>query len=308
MADGILGVSVWQALQSQSTNTNGTTQNKPVEEKKSKPVRFVAIGDTGSGQKEQIEVARQLEKRLDENPYSFKLMLGDNVYPDGNPNDFQGRYFGPYEALSKRGVQTFPVLGNHDVRKGNGPAHLAAYFPKQGDPENKEYFSRSGSQYTFTRGDVQFFALDTNGGIDQKEHDWLENELKMSKAKWKVAYAHHPIYSSGYHGSSSRLKKQLEPLLKQYGVDAYLAGHDHNGEYFKDDPQFGGVLHLISGGGGAPTRACRSTREKASENCFDKNHYLDITIDGDTLTYRFVDKDGVQIEEKTIRKVQPSRK
>ena len=100
--------------------------------------------------------------------------------------------------------------------------------------------------YTFKPKDnVRIFALDSNY-MDKTQLDWLEKELAASGSDWKIAFFHHPIYSSGgRHGSDEELRAQLEPLFLKYGVDAVFMGHEHFYERIK--PQKG-IYYFISGG------------------------------------------------------------
>ena len=43
---------------------------------------------------------------------------------------------------------------------------------------------------------VRFFALDSNY-MDRQQIEWLEKELSNSASDWKIAFFHHPLYSSG---------------------------------------------------------------------------------------------------------------
>src|SRR5262249_14105185 len=108
--------------------------------------------------------------------------------------------------------------------------------------------------YTFVAGPIQFFALDTQE-VSQKQLNWFEEELRKSRSTWKVVYAHHPIFSDGYHGDNSALKDQLFPVLKNR-VDIYLAGHEHDMQHLKP---VDGVHFVISGGGGRELRPPRAT-------------------------------------------------
>jgi hypothetical protein len=100
--------------------------------------------------------------------------------------------------------------------------------------------------YTFTKGSARFFVLDSNY-MDQAQCKWLEEQLSRSNDHWKVAYFHHPLYSSGgRHGSETDLRAQVEPLFIKYGVDIVFAGHEHFYERIK--PQKG-IYYFIEGGG-----------------------------------------------------------
>ena len=51
------------------------------------------------------------------------LHTGDVVYPAGQERHYDRRFFAPYRNLIKT-VPVFPVLGNHDVMRGDGTAFL----------------------------------------------------------------------------------------------------------------------------------------------------------------------------------------
>ena len=106
---------------------------------------------------------------------------------------------------------------------------------------------RGQRYYTFKQDNVQFFALDTNYNADWSiQLPWLERSLANSKAAWKIVYAHHPLYSSGIHGSSRELIAKLSPLFARYGVQLYLNGHDHN---YERTETIGGTTYITCGAG-----------------------------------------------------------
>src|SRR6185295_19397628 len=55
---------------------------------------------------------------------------------------------------------------------------------------------------------------------------WLEASLAASKAPWKLAFGHHPVYSGGQHGDTRELVTTLGPLFEKYGVQMSVYGHD----------------------------------------------------------------------------------
>src|SRR2546428_14185166 len=85
--------------------------------------------------------------------------------------------------------------------------------------------------------------------MDKPQLDWVESELKKSSSEWKIAFFHHPLYSSGKtHGSSLDLRSQLEPLFMKYGVSVVFAGHDHFYELVKGQ---NGIYYWVSGSRGS---------------------------------------------------------
>src|SRR6185369_696999 len=93
---------------------------------------------------------------------------------------------------------------------------------------------------------VEFFMLDSND-MDARQVTWLDSALQKSPAIWKIPVFHHPIYSSGSHGSDVALRKVVEPIFVQRGVKVAFSGHDHI--YQRVTPQQG-VQYFVSGAGG----------------------------------------------------------
>ncbi len=244
--------------------------------------RFVAMGDWGAGTPFQKDVASQLIKRYKESPYQAVLLLGDNIYPDGNIKKHGKAYFTDlYASLIDESVQFIVALGNHDVLAGH-------------QDDQKRFFKMPGYYYQVHKPVVDFFVIDSNRfEKDDVQQRWLSNALQASKAPWKVVMGHHPIYSSGEHGLNAGLRKTLEPILVKGKADLYLAGHDHEYERFQPVQ---GVQHLVSGGGGAYLRNFEKplpgslVRVKA-------HHFMDFDACANQLTLRVISKTGEVIDQ-----------
>lgn len=223
-----------------ATSKTTTTSHLPLPEgaPPAGTVRFAAFGDMGTGDEKQLAIARLLGEFQQQRPYDTVLMLGDNIYPDGNPRDLPAKFERPYAELLQQGINFYAVLGNHDVRKGR-QAQI-----------NYQPFNMGGrAYYSFVKGEglVEFFGLDTTD-YDEAQAQWFESALRESKAQWKIAFFHHPLYSSAdAHGSDLKLRARIEPLLVKYGVAAAFSGHDHT--YERTTPQQG-VQYFVSGAGG----------------------------------------------------------
>ncbi len=203
--------------------------------------RFAALGDVGTGNIGQLAIADVMNDYYQQYPFKLVLMAGDNIYEDGDIRRVGATFSKPYHFLRKQEVPFYAVLGNHDVRTNNGI-----------DQVNFASFNMRGRYYTFTQDIIQFFALDTTNsdGDWAAQLDWLENNLAKSTATWKIVFGHHPLYSSGIHGSSDELIDELSPLFARYGVQFYLNGHDHN--YERTEPIEGTTYLTV--GAGAKTR------------------------------------------------------
>jgi predicted MPP superfamily phosphohydrolase len=239
-----------QIIKASKNNTNQVNQVPINKSKKEKSLfRFVSVADTGTGAKGQYEVAKAMTKYHSKNPYSLVVLAGDNIYNNGEIEKINAVFERPYAELLKKGVKFQACLGNHDIRTDNG------------NPQVKYAgFNMNGRYYTYTREQMQFFVLDTNGNADMKTQlVWLETELSKSKAAWKVVYGHHPIYSSGHYGDNQVFIESFTPIFQKYNVQLYINGHEHNYERTK---VINGTTYLVCGAG-AGTRPVGKNKRTA---------------------------------------------
>src|SRR6202162_5163469 len=199
---------------------------------KPKSVHFAVIGDSGTGEKEQYEVAQQMAKYRDKFPFDVVLMLGDNIYGGDSPADFKAKFEDPYKPLLDAGVKFYASLGNHDNPNQR--------FYKPFNMGEKRY-------YNFKNGNVEFFALDSTY-MDPQQLDWLGKQIEDSRSQWKICYFSYPPYSHAkFHGPDNDLRARLEPIFQKAGVNVVLAGHEHVYERLK--PQKG-IYYFVLGNAG----------------------------------------------------------
>src|SRR5579862_4285591 len=78
-------------------------------------VRFAVIGDSGTGDSFQKDVAQKMIQARAKFPFDFVVMLGDNIYGGHSPQNFTAKFEQPYKALlNGAGVKFYACLGNHD--------------------------------------------------------------------------------------------------------------------------------------------------------------------------------------------------
>ena len=96
----------------------------PIQTEKKGVIKFGVIGDTGTANLDQQEVADSLAKICSIEGCDLVLMLGDNFYPEGLKT-LEDPLFtkGSLDIYRELKIPFFPVLGNHDV-KGNVQAQL----------------------------------------------------------------------------------------------------------------------------------------------------------------------------------------
>jgi predicted MPP superfamily phosphohydrolase len=252
-------------------------------------IKFIAIGDFGTGDDNQTGIAAQMLRDHKTSPLDFVIAVGDNIYPDGGGRHFVKKFERPYGGLIREGVKFHAVLGNHDVRDGRGDQ---CHYP---------LFNMNGQcYYTVKKGDglAEFFMIDSTA-FDMTQAGWLEGVLKESTAKWKIAVFHHPIYSSaGEHGSDLGLRSRIEPLLSRYGVNVVLSGHDHTYERVK--PQQG-VQYFVTGAGGKVRPGDVNMRSPFRAMSYDQdNHYLQMVIEDQQINFQTIARSGAVIDRGTI--------
>ena len=78
---------------------------------KSGSVRFAAIGDMGTGEPAQYEVAQRMLQFHQKFPFNFVIMLGDNIYGGKSPAELQKKFEIPYKPLLDAGRAVLRGLG-----------------------------------------------------------------------------------------------------------------------------------------------------------------------------------------------------
>ena len=249
----------------------------------SKSVRFAVIGDSGTGNRQQYEVAEEMEAYRQKVGFDFVIMLGDNIYGGHQPRDFHKKFELPYHDLLQAGVKFYASLGNHD-----DPNQERLYKP----------FNMDGHRYySFKKGDVEFFALDSNY-MDPAQLSWIEQSLKDSKAKWKIAYFHHPLYSNGkMHGADLDLRTRLTPLFRQYGVNAVFSGHEHI--YERISPEDSTYYFILGNSGKLETHDFASSQ--GMNKGFDTDRvFMLVEVAGDQLYFQTITRTGKTIDAGNI--------
>ena len=246
-------------------------------------VRFVAIGDTGTGTSKQHELANVMLQSHAAVGFDTVLMMGDNMYGGEGPKDYKNKFENVYRPLLDQKVKFYASLGNHD--------EPAQRFYQHFNMDGKEY-------YRFTRGNVAFYALNSNY-LDKKQLDWLNSELAKDTSDWKIAFFHHPPYSSGgKHGSDKQVREVLEPIFMKYHMNVVLTGHDHFYERVK--PQKG-IYYFVSGAGGKLRPGDVKDRSPLTDKAYDKDmSFMLIEIVKDQMYFQVLTRTGETVDSGVI--------
>jgi Calcineurin-like phosphoesterase len=218
--------------------------------------------------------------------------VGDNIYGNDSVGDYQRKFELPYKPLLDAGVKFYAALGNHD-----NPNQRNYGLFNMGGQRYYTFRASPGGLGKLTSGGVRFFAIDSNY-LDKPQLDWLEKELSSSGSDWKIAFFHHPLYSSGQtHGSSLESRAVLEPIFLKHGVSIVLTGHDHIYERIK--PQQG-IYHWVVGSSGS-LRKGDLTRTNMTEKGFDQDYvFMLAEITGDDFHFAALSRTGAVVDSGVV--------
>lgn len=248
-------------------------------------LKFAVLGDFGDGSRRQYDVADLMARRRATFSFELVTLVGDNMYGSQAPRDYERKFAVPYKPLLDAGVKFYAALGNHD--------ELGQRFYEPFNMDGRRYYS-----FKAPKEDVRFFAIDSTYLVPE-QLTWLEAELKGSNEDWKIAYFHHPPYSSGNrHGSDETVRETLEPLFVKYNVSVVFNGHDHFYERVK--PQQG-IVYFVVGSGGKLRRGNIDRRSPLIASGFDAdNAFLIVEIDGDEMFFNAVSRAGQVVDSGVI--------
>lgn len=234
---------------------------------------FLTFGDWGRrGQRDQLDVAKQMGLAGTALRVPFVVSLGDNFYDYGVASTDDRHWKESFEDVYVAPSLQVPwnvILGNHDYR-GNCQAQIDYSSRSSRWRMPARYFSRTENipggksilmVYTDTSPFLKAYAKDWLMGPNVRSQDaarqleWIDRTLAESKADWKIVLGHHPIYSGGEHGDTPELIGSFLPLFRRHGVHVYFNGHDHDLQH-----QEAGGIHFFCVGAGSTVRPIKSEK------------------------------------------------
>ncbi|CAL4913480.1 unnamed protein product [Urochloa decumbens] len=271
---------------------------------------LLVVGDWGrKGAHNQSRVAEQMGKVGEKLDIDFVVSTGDNFYGTGltgvDDQAFEQSFTDIYTAKSLQ-KPWYLVLGNHDY-KGDALAQLSPVLRKI---DSRFICMRS---FIVNTEIADFFFIDTTPlqlkywtHPKRNHYDWrgvsprekyianllkdLDEAMKKSTAKWKIAIGHHTMRSVSHHGDTEELLQLLLPILKANGVDFYINGHDHCLEHIssRDSP----IQYFTSGGGSKAWRGFFKPNEDSLKFFYDGQGFMSLQLNQDQADFIFYDVDG----------------
>lgn len=212
----------------------------------SKEVVFevILVGDSGNIKRSQPdELLELLKNHLPSNKQSSVIFLGDNVYPQGLPDeghrlrkDAEAVLNKHHEALQDYEGKVIFISGNHDWNKGKSDGieyvlrqekyinklfdHKSYFVPENGCPGPTEININEhlviiaiNTQWWVQKG---FRPIGKNNGCDvESEADFFEKldaTLAKNAGKRILVIGHYPLYSYSLHGGKYKFKHHLFPF------------------------------------------------------------------------------------------------
>lgn len=281
---------------SENNNWSNKAEFK-TESAKAGPFSFIYFGDTHKSP----HWGELINKAYNRFPEAAFYSIGGDLVSTGLHRDDWDQLF-EYSSDVIKNRPLMSTLGNHDDQNGLGAKMYTDLFdlPKN-SPENlpEEY------TYSFKYGDALFLMLASTLPI-KEQTAWLEDQLKHSTEKWKIAMFHFPPYS--YEEDYAVIRKEWCSLFDKYHVDLVFSGHVHY--YMRSKPMYAekpvkdpadGTIYVISIA--VPNRDRPMKEENFVDFRFAGEHlYQKIDINGDELLFNAYNIDGKILDSFEINK------
>lgn len=260
-------------------------------------VTIGVIGDYGCGCFAESDVAA-LVKGWEPD---FIMTVGDNNYSAGSAafidwaiGQYYHEFIHPYRGSYGSGAVSnrfFPSLGNHDMGTAGGTPYL-------------DYFTLPGNEryYNYRYGPVEIFALNsefpepdgrTNGSVQAQ---WLQAQLAVSTAPWKLVYFHSPPFGSGANYGPTPAPYMNWPFA-EWGASAVLSGHEHIYERLRTN----NLVYFLNGLGGAGRYALADQPIAGSDVRFNQDYGAMRLVANDTrIVFEFVTRSNRVVDRFSI--------
>jgi hypothetical protein len=272
----------------------------------------------------QREVARALERAVDDHDVRLILTTGDNIYAakrfllwtrdsGGEDDDWFFTFFQPYRYAIAR-VPVCPSIGNHDTgetEERDDREQVLDNFYLRERLATEEAAGRAslgpGLFYRFrVASDVEFVCIDTSkehffrwGRLFEypKHREFLRQAFPPAAEggiAWRIPFCHHPPFCAGPQHRNTDRMEDIVALFERGGVRACFSGHEHNFQH----SFWNGIHYFVSGAGskirsGAPRRTGEAHTLSWAPTC----HFLLVTVTGDRMIVRAIGESGEALQD-----------
>lgn len=228
---------------------------------------------------------------LDADSSAIAFTAGDNVYPDGSQTQFNNCYEPTWGSFKAR---TRPGIGNHEFYNNPGAAGYFAYFGSNAGPDGRGY-------YKFNAGTWKVYQLTSECRAKSTcyadQLRWLKRDLRNKPRECVMAVWHRPLFSTGEHGDSVRMRKVFAALYDA-GAELVVNGHDHGYQRFKPIDSLGvedaanGIREIVVATGGAALYEFPTDSDLIATRDNTSHGVLKLTLATDSYSWEFVPAAG----------------
>ncbi|MGB1696832.1 MAG: metallophosphoesterase [Thermoplasmatota archaeon] len=289
----------------------------PIPVPEAEPLRFLVIGDQGTGDENQYAVAETMAAVCAAQGCDFVIANGDNVYDVGAITEYDPAFDSKFETpYAQVNLPFYLTLGNHDNGFIGAVTALGDTQVKYTYREDRpsQMWNLPARFYSQAFGDVlEIFSLDTDT-IDKDyawantsivagevQQTWIRERIEASNATWKISFGHYNYISNGNYGDGNpSFKTALENSICDR-VQFHLQGHDHDLQWLNPVESCGRTEFIVSGAAGKT----RPDNDHGFEERFSTGDTLGfawVEIIGESLRLQFIDVDQEVLFEQTVTK------
>jgi hypothetical protein len=279
---------------------------------------FLVLGDSGEGDASQYAVVPGM-LRIGEGT-DFAVIASDVVYPTGSGNEYDDKFFRPYQDYR---APIYAIPGNHDWYDGLGgfmrvfcdapaleaqregfrlsPSGLRGLLWRRPEPIDEERLARArerrsapgqqavqpGPYWVMEAPGLLIVGVDTGitGTIDREQADWLR---KVSlDPRPKVLVTGKPIYvRNEYKPSKLEGGGTIDDIVTdpRHNYVAAIGGDVHNYQRFPVKVGDRTIQYVVAGGSGAFTHATH-TIPRVTVGGVHEDDYKCYPLRGDSLSF-----------------------
>jgi acid phosphatase type 7 len=282
-----------------------------------KPTTVIAYGDMRFTDASNVKATntparRALVARVAQERPAAVLLNGDLTMHGGDQADY-AVYQTETQAWRDAHLRVFPALGNHEFNNCEIRQCLQNWWETFPELKDRRWYSvQLGTK-------LYVIALDSNDSLlpGSQQHRWLKAQIASLPKNFEFVFItmhHEPVADIQVGADDNPRPNEMAVVdllskekLKSKAKFIVVAGHIHNYERFEQ----GGVVYLVSGGGGAPQQTVeRTSTDLYQDNSFPNFHYVKFVLNGDTVNatmYRLADSSGPVWEPKDTFKVEANR-
>jgi acid phosphatase type 7 len=274
-------------------------------------LQFLYLGDAQTGLERWGRLLTAANRR---HPRADFVVLAGDLVDRGNERTNWDHFFLRAAGVFDR-VPLMPCVGNHEYLD-MGPRLYRAFFAL---PHNGPEGIDPGLVYHFECGDAFFVVLDSTLAVSdpvqaKRQAEWVDRALGETRATWKFAIFHHPVYPSHPWRDSPAMREHWVPIFDKHHVDLVLQGHDH--AYMRTYPLRAnhrvagttqGTIYLIAVSGDKFVDQGPRDYIEVGFTGVPTYQTIDIDAHANQLSYRAWTEDGKIVDELTIDKPRDSR-